>query len=249
MKKKISCKKEKYMAIYPEILSPIFQCLFLADDMMGSLKAWTENETMKRNKEQDIEHLAERGKYLDVSEEVNNGDKDGKSSDSKRRENEHTSTSVKLGTTNGLTESYINKRENKNIRSTQSCGPHTPAGVSSHHCPIFQSATADTALTFPHLLHFTAEEIAAAPGIDAETLPEMDFIESLPDSHSSLKSSPRCPKKSEREEQKGHQATAIFPEQVVVRTCSLKSRQSPDRKSMTHTVKTRTKAAEANESK
>jgi len=52
-----------------------------------------------------------------------------------------------------------------------------------------------TALTFPHLVHFTAEEIAAGgPGIDAESLPEMSFTESPPESHRShARSSSRQP--------------------------------------------------------
>lgn len=224
---------------------------FLADDdKMGSLKGWTEDQAMKRKEEQGIEHLPVMGEYLDVTEEIKNGDKEGKTSDDKRKENEHTSRSAKLCAKHGWNENYINKRESKKIRSTQSCDPHTPAGVTSHHCPVSQSTTAATTPTFPHLLHFTAEEIAAAPGIDAETFPEMGFTESLPDSHSSqmsLKSSPRCPRKSEREEQEGQQAAAIFPEQVMARTRSSKFRQSPDRESRTDTVRTRTKAAEMNE--
>ncbi|XP_026196336.1 microtubule organization protein AKNA isoform X2 [Anabas testudineus] len=222
------------------------------NDMMGSLKAWTEDEAVKRREQHDVEHLAERGEYLDVKEEVKRGERKGKSSDGKRKENEHKSTTAKLCTKNGLAESYSNKRENKKIRSTHSCGPHTPAKVSSHHCPESQSATGDTTPTFPHLLHFTEEEIAAAPGIDAECFPEMGFTESLPDSYNSqisLKSSPCCSRQPEIEEQKGNQAAANFPKQVMARTRSLKSRQSPDRESRTHSVRPRTKAAEVNESR
>lgn len=81
-----------------------------------------------------------------------------------------------------------------------------PAQVSSNHCPVY-----------PHLLHFTAEEIAATPGIDRETFPDMDFTESLSDSHSSVsssKSSSHWQQKSEMGEPKELQPAAICPEPV-----------------------------------
>ncbi|XP_041825064.1 microtubule organization protein AKNA isoform X2 [Melanotaenia boesemani] len=79
------------------------------------------------------------------------------------------------------------KGQNKLVSSIRS------AGVSNHHCPVPQSALTSA---WPHLFHFTAEELASAPGIEAETFPEMDFTESRSESycsHTSLKSSPRCP--------------------------------------------------------
>lgn len=206
---------------------------------------------MKRKQDLGIEHVPVRGEYLDVIEEMKNGDKEVKTSASKRKENEHTSTSAKLCAKKGWDESYIYKRGNKKITSTQSCDPHTTAEVASHHCPVSQSATAATTPTFPHLLHFTAEEIAS-PGIDAETFPEMGFTESLPDSHSSqmsLKSSPHCSTRSKTEEQDGQQAADIFPEQVMAKSHSLKFIQSPDRESRTDTVRTGIKTAEINESR
>ncbi|XP_029625013.1 microtubule organization protein AKNA isoform X3 [Salmo trutta] len=47
--------------------------------------------------------------------------------------------------------------------------------------------------TFPHLLHFSSEELAYAPGIEAETFPEdPTFTESLPESRSSrMSNAPR----------------------------------------------------------
>lgn len=216
--------------------------LFLADDdMMGSLKGWTEDQAVKRNAEQATEHLPVRGEYLDVTEGIKHGYKEEKLCDGKKKENEHIRTSAKLCATNSWDESY-KRTENKMIKSTQSCDPHTAAGVASHHCPVSRSATTPT---LPHLLRFTAEEIAAAPGIDAETFPEMGFTESLPDSHSSqvsLRSSPRCTKQSKTDEQEGQQAAAIVSEHVM-------SSSPPDRESGKHTVRTRTKAAEANESR
>ncbi|KAM3600321.1 uncharacterized protein V6R79_021480 [Siganus canaliculatus] len=71
-----------------------------------------------------------------------------------------------------------------------------PAVLSGPHCPRFQPTSPEAANPLPHLRHFTAEEIAAAPGIEAETFPDMSFLESLPESqsgHKSLRSSPRCP--------------------------------------------------------
>ncbi|XP_047200317.1 microtubule organization protein AKNA isoform X1 [Hippoglossus stenolepis] len=62
--------------------------------------------------------------------------------------------------------------------------------------------------------HFTAEEMAAASGIEDETFPEMGFTESPPESHSSrisLRSSPR-PQKSEMQEVKWPHTASVFPE-------------------------------------
>lgn len=155
------------------------------DDLMGSLKARTVDEEVRQRKEEwGIECLHERDKYLDMTEEEKDGEKAGKRSDRKRRKNEHSALLLAM----------------------------EPAGVSNHHCPISQPATAPT---FPHLQHFTAEEIAAAPGIEAETFPEMSFIESLSESHrshTSPKSSPRCPKIKLRD---SLQPAAMFSEEVT----------------------------------
>lgn len=51
-----------------------------------------------------------------------------------------------------------------------------------------------TASFLPHLYHFTEEELAAAPGIEAETFPDMGLTETDSYcSHASVKSSPRSP--------------------------------------------------------
>lgn len=192
----------------------------VGDDTVGSLKARTEDEELRqRKREQRIEYLPERDKYLDMTEEEKDGEEEVERSYRKRKKNENISISGELRATTGLTESHINKRENEKISSIQSCSAHLPvvepAGVSSHHCPIYQSTSPLTSSTFPHLHHFTAEEIAAVAGIEAETFPDTGFIESLPGSPSSctsLKSSPCCPRKSERGKLKGLQPAAIFPE-------------------------------------
>ncbi|XP_051267620.1 microtubule organization protein AKNA isoform X1 [Dicentrarchus labrax] len=123
------------------------------------------------------------------------------------------STSRELGSTNGVVESYISKGETEKISSTAM----ELAGVSNHHCPISQPASHVTAPTFPHLLHFTAEEIAAAPGIEAETFPEMSSIESLPESHRSHMSSHVSLKSSPFPEikLKALQPEATFSEEVM----------------------------------
>lgn len=169
------------------------------DDLMGSLKARTVDEEVgQRKEEQVIVCLPERDKYLDMTEEEKDGQEAKKRSDRKRKKKEkHTSTPRELGNTSGLAESYISK------------------AVSAHHCPIFQPASPVTTSTLPHLLHFTAEEIAASPGIEAETFPEMSFTESLPESHrshTSLKSSPRCP---EIKLGSSLQSAAMFSEEVT----------------------------------
>ncbi|KAM6901527.1 microtubule organization protein AKNA [Lycodopsis pacificus] len=152
-------------------------------------------DLMDRAEEQGMECVPQWDKYLDVTEEERDGEEAGTSSDRKRKKNRHPSTSRELGTTKGLAE-LLSEREMEEISPTLyhrlAMGPAT---VSNHHCPISRPASPVTALAFPHLCHFTAEELAAAPGIDAETFPETSFTESPPESHRShvsLKSSPRC---------------------------------------------------------
>ncbi|KAM6903056.1 uncharacterized protein akna [Xenentodon cancila] len=70
-----------------------------------------------------------------------------------------------------------------------------PSGLSKHYRPEPQSASAVTASFWPQLFHFTADELAAAQGIDAETFPEISFSERLPESncsYSSCESSSHC---------------------------------------------------------
>ncbi|XP_068572795.1 microtubule organization protein AKNA-like, partial [Cebidichthys violaceus] len=153
-------------------------------------------DLMGRTEEQGMECVPQWDKYLDMTEEEKDGEEAGTSSDRKRKKNPHPSTSTELGTTKGSAERYFSKGEIEEISSTLS---HLlamgPATVFNQHCPISQPASPVTAPAFPNFLHFTAEELAAAPGIDAETLPEMSFTESPPESHRShvsLTSSPRC---------------------------------------------------------
>lgn len=166
---------------------------------MDTLKAQIEDE--------EVEELPESAEYLeekDGEEEVQRSYRNG-------TKHEHSSTSGELRAQTGLGESQTKKS------STQFCSAHPPAvepAASNHHCPTYQSTSPLPSSTLPHLRHFTAEELAATPGIEAETLPDMGFIESLPESQSgctSLRSSPRSPGKSDTGETWGLQAAAVFP--------------------------------------
>ncbi|XP_010794366.1 AT-hook-containing transcription factor [Notothenia coriiceps] len=128
-------------------------------------------------------------------------EKDGevaeKRSDRKRENDQH---KREIGTTNGFSESHTSKEEIEKTNSKPYCGAHLsekePVRVSTHHRRISHPASPLTALPFPHLLHFSPEEMAAAQGIDTETFPDNSAAESLPESHRShlsLESSPRCP--------------------------------------------------------
>lgn len=191
-------------------ISPCF--CFSVEDLTGSLKARTVDEEVRQRKdEQGTECVPEWDKYLD-------GEESGKRIDTKRKKNNNIRTSRELGTTNDLAESYISKGDIEKISSTLSCSTRLlamePATVSNHHCQISQPASPATALTFPILRHFTAEELAAAPGIDAETFPEISLTESHPESHrshTSLKSSPHPDVKL----RVSLQPAAMFSEEVM----------------------------------
>nr|XP_046230707.1 microtubule organization protein AKNA isoform X2 [Scatophagus argus] len=193
-----------------EILPP-------CDNFTGSRKA---GEKVRQSKEkQGMGCLPGRDKYLDMTEEGKDGGEAGKTSNRKKNKTERSSTARELITTNGSSKSCISKGETWLKSSVPSCSAHLlamePAGVSSHHCPVSQPASPVTSPTHPHLLHFTPEEVAAAPWIEAETLPEMSFTESLSESqmiHLNLRSSPRCP---EIEIRASPQPAAMFSEEVV----------------------------------
>ncbi|XP_060916647.1 microtubule organization protein AKNA isoform X1 [Labrus mixtus] len=176
--------------------------LSLWDDFMGNFKSCSVNEKITQRKD----FLPENDKYLDMTEEEQDCETAGKKSDIKR---------TKSRAENSFTESHTSKREIVKTSSAQSSSDHLLAmktfGVSNHHC---HPASSVNPQIFPHLLHFTAEEITAAPGIEAETLPEMSSIESIqesPRSHTSLKSSPR-PEVTLRA---SPQPVAMFSEDIV----------------------------------
>ncbi|XP_032395438.1 microtubule organization protein AKNA isoform X2 [Etheostoma spectabile] len=181
------------------------QMLSPFEDLTGSLKV------RQRKDEQGTECIPEWDKYLDMTEE--DREEAGKRIDKKREKNNNISTSRELGTTNDLAESYISKGDIEKIGSTLSCNARLfamePATVSNHHCQISKPASRP-----PHLRHFTAEELAAAPGIDAETFPELSLTESHLESHrshTSLKSSPYPDVKL----RSSLQPAAVFSEEVM----------------------------------
>ncbi|KAK1884136.1 Microtubule organization protein AKNA [Dissostichus eleginoides] len=128
---------------------------------------------------------------------------------------------------------------------------------------ISQPASPLTAPSFPHLLHFTPEEMAAAQGIDTETFPDNSAAESLPESHRShlsLKSSPRCPETQDKSDKQPSPSPrklrqpspeATYPQTRSLGTAkSLKFKQktaSPGRES--RIPRPRSNAAEVDESR
>ncbi|KAL6097192.1 akna [Pungitius sinensis] len=153
-------------------------------------------DVMDRAESQGIDRVPLWDKYL--TEEENNVEEAGTRSAEKRKKNKHGSASRELGATCSLAERFIPEGDIE-FSTTHKPSAHPlamgPASVSNCHRPISQPTSPAMAPTYRHLLHFTAEEMAAAPGIDAETLPEMSFTESPPESPSSHVShtfSPRC---------------------------------------------------------
>ncbi|KAM4528217.1 uncharacterized protein akna [Odontesthes bonariensis] len=125
-------------------------------------------------------------KYLGMTEEEKDREEEGKTTDRKRKKHQPTDPSGQFGSTNASAKGCSSKGQNKQISSVGSDSVIEPAVVSQ--------STAGASF-WPHLFHFTAEELATAPGIDAETFPDMGFTESLPEAHCSYtspKSSPRC---------------------------------------------------------
>lgn len=129
---------------------------------------------------------------------VEGGGEEAKVRNGPQKKCDVSSTSNKHDNENGLSENSMTKEETEMLSPTpcSSSFPLSfgPAGVSKHHCPTSQPASAARDSFLPHLLHLTAEEIAATSLIEAETCPELYLTESLSDTHSSpasLKSSPR----------------------------------------------------------
>ncbi|XP_054860096.1 microtubule organization protein AKNA isoform X2 [Amphiprion ocellaris] len=133
--------------------------------------------------------------HLDITEE-----EEGKRKGRRTNKHRYKSTPGELGATNGLTREEISSTSYS----------LEPAGLSNHHCPV--SVTSPSLL---HLLHFTPEELAAAPGIEAETFPEMGFTESLSESHCSHKSLKLSPRRSEINLEASPQPEARVSEEVV----------------------------------
>ncbi|KAM8829110.1 uncharacterized protein akna isoform 2-T5 [Spinachia spinachia] len=172
-------------------------------------KPWYHNESLGEDIPSSFEDLMDGAEEQgfncvqpwgkDMRGKENNLDEAGTRSDEKRNKNKHRSTSRDLRATNSLAERFISEEEIEEISTAQKWSAHLltmgPASVSNNHRSISQPTSPAMAPTYRHLLHFTVEEMAAAPGIDAETFPEMSFTESPPESlssHVSQKFSPRC---------------------------------------------------------
>lgn len=180
------------------------------------LKTWSEDvEVRQRMEEQVAEHLSEWDKHHNTTNDDKDGEEERGRSDWSKKKFEHTRTSGELGRKlAGLAEGYCGKEENKEISSGQSSSVQLH-GVDSVSCPASRSALPIAASTLLHRLHFTAEELNTAPGIEAETFPEISFTESFQESnssHMSLNSSPRCPEIKLRA---SAQPAALFSEQVI----------------------------------
>lgn len=106
-----------------------------------------------------MEFLSESNRHLDMPEEVEDGKK--------------TEKSIKTCPVN------VDRAQPPAME---------PEGVSNHHCPEAQHTSVPYP-NFPHCRHFTAEEMSSAPGIEAETLPDISSSESIPDLPSSPRSS------------------------------------------------------------
>lgn len=169
--------------------------------MIDKLKSWSEDEEKRqRMEEQAAERLPGRYKHIGMTKEEKDGEEERRQSHRSER-SEHTSTSGQLGATPWFAKGHISKGENKKISSGQSSRVH-PVGVSSPALPV-----ADMIL--PHLLHFTANELNTAPGIDAETFPEMSPTEDFPESYSSHISN------AEIKPRASPPPGAVFPEPLI----------------------------------
>ncbi|XP_029371322.1 AT-hook-containing transcription factor isoform X2 [Echeneis naucrates] len=190
---------------FTEAVGEDLQILAPCDGTMSYLKAQTQSEEVRERKEElKIEQLSETDKYLGITE--------GEDRKLEEKRNRNRNSKTEFGCMKGLAESS---------NGAQSCGAHTPVVESAqlfhHNCTVTQCASALTTAPFPHLLHFTSEEFAASPGIEAETFPEMGFIESLPESHSShLSLIPcPCPQKSEQQEVKVPQTAVVLAKKMA----------------------------------
>ncbi|MED6263987.1 hypothetical protein CHARACLAT_010098, partial [Characodon lateralis] len=138
-------------------------------DMKGGFKAFTEDQTRSQREN-------DRGRSFNMTEEE---DEDGTGSDRTRKRNELPHTSGELEALDELNFHYCMSDIN-------------PAENSGHDCLVSEPAA--TASVLPHLYHFTEEELAVAPGIEAETFPDMGFTETESYcSHGSVKSTRLCP--------------------------------------------------------
>nr|XP_046188243.1 microtubule organization protein AKNA isoform X2 [Oncorhynchus gorbuscha] len=209
--------------------------LSLCDDVLedkDSVEIWSEEEEQQKVEQerscvvdrQRMEHLPERDRQLDVTE-------DEKEIEEEEDSEPHAHTDMMAypviagpGPGPGWDQGLIVRGGNWGKEESEVCavgsyradlqiektselsesdsrgGERLGASVSGNQifppdllCSSPQSLPSPPSSTFPHLLHFSSEELAYAPGIEAETFPEdPTFTESLPESRSSrMSNAPR----------------------------------------------------------
>ncbi|XP_061554007.1 uncharacterized protein akna isoform X3 [Phycodurus eques] len=153
---------------------------------------------MKMPKEgQKTDHFSERDTYLDMAQ----GERDGPEGE--------------WGLRNGPVN---NSKEESEIISECQFFDSPPLIVEADgdckpQCPTYQASSRPTLPIFTHLCHFTPEEMATAPGITNETVPDLGFTDSPLDSNSliSYESSLHHQQNSENKEQE-LEVDAISPQ-------------------------------------
>ncbi|XP_030005907.1 microtubule organization protein AKNA-like isoform X2 [Sphaeramia orbicularis] len=168
--------------------------------------------------------VSQREEYLDVREQEEDEDEEQKT-----ERNGMKNESCSDFRTTYTPESFITRGAiSESIRRPSLV--QTPLG---RHRPESPPAPPTRAPLTPHLLHFTTKELAAAPGIEAETLPDVSLGESLLESPSvstSLKSSPRCPRGPESRTSARTAANHPGAKSKIPTKVSAKSDPSPSRK-------------------
>ncbi|XP_061590457.1 microtubule organization protein AKNA [Cololabis saira] len=188
--------------------------LYCTEPAGGDLQAWSSCES--RSSRDDMVKHRTRNLFNDDKCMEKEDKEEGTERDRNDKKHQFAERLGHFGATATLAEGYISNRHNEEMSSKQSCCGHLSGlGPSGHYCQDSQSASPVTASFWPQRFHVTAEELAAARGIDAETFPEMSFSERHPESncsYSGSKSSSRC-------EEINHRASplsaASFSEQVI----------------------------------
>ncbi|XP_067107195.1 microtubule organization protein AKNA [Osmerus mordax] len=155
------------------------------------VEVWTEEEELRQEEEEEeqrmmlqrsTELLPVRDRQLDMTEEeeeeeeagrgwMQEGWEDGgEGGEESQERSPHSAPPPTLGPGQRSAPERVTRRGQPSLLSP----PNTVLR------PAPRSPSPDTGSTFPHLLHFSSEELADSPGIEAETLPE-----SLPESRCS----------------------------------------------------------------
>uniref|UniRef100_A0A4W5M2U0 AT-hook transcription factor n=1 Tax=Hucho hucho TaxID=62062 RepID=A0A4W5M2U0_9TELE len=213
--------------------------LSLYDDILeakDSVEIWSEDEEQQQKVEEEqscvvhrqrMEHLPERDRQLDMTEDEKEVEEDGEEDSEPHAHTDRMAYPVIAGAGPGWDQGLSVRGEEweKEEREARAVGSYSAdlqieetselsesdtrgwersvESVSGNLSSIFppdlicsspQSLSSPPrSSTFPHLLHFSSEELTYAPGIEAETFPEdPTFTESLPESRSSrMSNAPR----------------------------------------------------------